>query len=415
VATNTLLTNDVILKYGIMHFFNNLVASKVVNRDYEAEFGGASAKNGETIRIARPIRGVVRTGAAMQAQDITEGRTALTIATQFGADLEFTTRDLTLSVDDFSNRILKPQMIRLANYVDDLIVTELTNQSYNWVGTAGNVIDAAADFFKGPERLDNLGVATDSRIGLLCPGDYWGLAGTLTGLYLNDVATSALKRAKLPMMGNVDMYMSQNVLSHTNGAWAAQVTAMAITGTGLSTTYAAAKDTQYFVMSTQINGGTASTGDVNKGDVFTISGVFAVNPITKNTQDFLQQFVIQADVTADGSGIFSVSIAPAIITSGPYQTVSAAPVAGSAVVFKGSPGVTYKQSLCYHKDAATLAMPALQKPQGAAWAESRTYEGISLRLVQGYDLNNDVSGWRFDGLIGVLAHNPGAITRVSGT
>ena len=415
MSTNTLLTNDVILKYGIMHFFNNLVATKLVNRDFESEFGGSSAKNGETIRIARPIRGTVREGAVMQAQDITEGRTALTIANQFGADLEFTSRDLSLSVDKFQERILKPQMIKLANHVDSKIVTELTNQSYNWVGTPGLTIDAVTDFFKAPERLDNLGVDTDSRVGLLSPGDYWGLAGTLTGLYLNDVATSALKRAKLPMMGNVDLYQSQNVLSHTNGAWAAQVTAMAITGTGLSTTYALAKDTQYFVMSTQINGGTATTGTFKKGDVFTISGVFAVNPITKNTQDFLQQFVIQADGTNDGDGHLNVSIAPAIITSGAYQTVSAAPVAGSAVVFKGSPGVTYKQSLCYHKDAATLAMPALQKPQGAAWAESRSYEGISLRLVQGYDIVNDVQQWRFDGLYGVLAHNPGAITRVSGT
>lgn len=413
MATNALLTNDIILKYGVMHFFNNLVAVKLVNRDYESEFGGSSAKNGATIRIARPIRGQVRTGATMQPQDITEGRTALTVATQFGADLEFTSADLTLSVDKFQDRIIKPQMIRLANYVDNLVVTELTNQAYNWVGTAGNVIDAASDFFKGPERLDNLGVPTDSRVGLLSPGDYWGLAGTLTGLYLNDVASSALKRAKLPTMGNVDMYMSQNVLSHTNGNWGAS--AMSITGTGLSSTYAAAKDTQYFTMSTQIRGFDSSSSTFKQGDVFTVSGVYAVNPITKATQDFLQQFVIQADGTSDASGIASISIAPAPITSGPYQNVSTAFTAGAAVTFKGSAGVAYKQSLCYHKDAATLAMPALQKPQGAAFAESRSYEGISLRLVQGYDMVNDIQQWRFDGLVGVLAHNPGAITRVSGT
>jgi hypothetical protein len=119
-------------------------------------------------------------------------------------------------------------------------------------------------------------------------------------------------------------------------------------------------------------------------------------------------------VTADGNGIFNVSIAPAIITSGPYQTVSAAPVAGSAVTFKGSPGVTYKQSLCYHKDAATLAMPALQKPQGAAWCQSVGHEGFNLRLVQGYDMVNDLQSWRFDCLVGVLAHQPNLITRVSG-
>lgn len=413
MATNILLTNDLILKYGVMHFFNNLVACKLVNRDYEAKFGGSSAKNGATIRIARPIRGKVRTGATMQPQDITEGRTALTVATQFGADLEFTSADLTLSVDAFQERIIKPQMIVLANYVDQLVVTELTNQSYNWVGTAGNVIDAASDFFKGPERLDNLGVETDSRVGLLCPGDYWGLAGTLTGLYLNDVASSALKRAKLPMMGNVDMYMSQNVLSHTNGNWGAS--AMAITGTGLTATYSGVKDTTYLTFSTQINGFASSASTFAVGDVFTVSGVYAVNAITKATQDFLQQFTIQTAGTADGSGIASVTIAPAPIVTGQYQNVSTGFTAGAAVTFKGSANTTYKQSLCYHKDAATLAMPALQKPQGAAFAESRSYEGISLRLIQGYDMVNDIQQWRFDGLVGVLAHNPGAITRVSGT
>ena len=117
MATNTLLTNDVILKYGIMHFFNNLVATKLVNRDYEAQFGGASAKNGSTIRIARPIRGQIRTGAAMQAQDITEGRTALTVATQFGADLEFTSEELTLDVDKFQERILKPLKMNDTDFV----------------------------------------------------------------------------------------------------------------------------------------------------------------------------------------------------------------------------------------------------------------------------------------------------------
>ncbi len=415
MATNTFLNNDVILKYGLMYFYNNLVACKVVGRDYEAKFGGNSAKVGDTIRIARPIRGQVREGRTMQVQDITEGRTALAVANQIGADLEFTTSDLTLKVDDFADRILKPQMIQLANYVDLKVVTELTNQSYHWVGTAGNVIDSAADFFKGPERLDNMGVPTDSRIGMLSPGDYWGLAGNLTGLYLNDVASSALKKAKLPMLGNVEMYMSQNVLSHTNGNWGASAMAITGSGTALAETYAAAKDRTYFTQSTQINGFASSASTYKAGDVFTISGVYAVNPITKAAQDFLQQFTVQADGTADGTGVASISFAPAIIISGPYQTVSAAPVAGSAVTWKGTAASVYKQSLVFHKDAATLAMPALMKPQGAAWCETRTYEGISLRLTQGYDIINDVPQWRFDALYGVLAHNPGAIARVSGT
>ncbi len=410
MATNTLLTNDVILKEGIMHLTNNLVASKLVNRDYEAEFGGSSAKNGATIRIARPIRGVVRTGATMVPQDVTEGRTALTVGTQIGADLEFTTADLTLSVDKFSERILKPQMIKLANYIDQLVTTELTNAAYNWVGTPGTVITSPAAFFRAPNRLDNLAVPVDSRVGLTHPNDYWGVAGALTGSFIDGVNATALKKAKLPLMGNVDMYMSQNVITHTNGNWGAST--MSITTT-LSVTYATAKDTTYLSMSTQIKNLQSAAAVVQAGDVFTITSVNAVNPITKADTGFLQQFVVVNTVTAV-AGLASVTIAPAIITSGPYQTVTAAPADGATVTWQGSSGVSYTNSLCYHKDAATLAMPALQKPQGAAWCESRSYEGFNLRLVQGYDMVNDLASWRFDCLVGVLAHQPNLITRVSG-
>src|SRR5882757_3860464 len=111
MATNTLVTNSIILKEGMMHLENNLVVSKLCNRDFESEFGGP-VKNGTSIKIARPIRGVVRTGATMVPQDITEGSATFTVATQIGADLDFTSADLTLSVDKFSERILRPQMIK---------------------------------------------------------------------------------------------------------------------------------------------------------------------------------------------------------------------------------------------------------------------------------------------------------------
>lgn len=413
MATNTYLTNDLIIKEGILHLTNNLVASKLVNRDFEAVYDGTKVgKTGATIRIARPIRGQIRTGATMQVQDITEGRTALTVGTQVGADLEFTSTDLALSVDKFSERIIKPQMIKLANYIDQLVVTELTNQAYNWVGTPGTQITTAPGFFKGPQRLDNLSAPTDSRVGLLCPDDYWGTAGGLiSNVFADNIPTAALTRAKLPTLGNVDMYMSQNTIQHTNGNWGTST--MSITTT-LSTTYTSAKDTTYLTMSTQIKNTTANAV-VQQGDVFTISGVFAVNPITKTALNFLQQFVIQTTVTATGGGLASVTIAPAIIASGPYQNVSAVPADSATVTWTGSSNTTYNQSLCYHKDAATLAMPALPKPQGAAWSDTMSYEGFNLRLVQGYDIVNDIQQWRFDVLVGVLAHQPNLITRVSGT
>lgn len=410
MATNTLLTNDVILKEAMMHLENNCVMLKLVDHDFEPEFGQGGAKNGDTIRLARPIRGQVREGATMVAQDITEGRDTLTVANQIGADLEFTSKDLTLSVDKFSERILKPQMIKLANYLDVKIMTELANKTYNWVGTPGQVIDSYADFAKGPQRLDESS-APDERVAVLSPGDHWSLVPTVAGLYIQDTAKTALTKAKLPMVGNVDMYMSQNVISHTNGNWATGT--VEIDNGTLSTTYAAAKDT--WEMTIHIDGLTATTGTVLVGDVFTIEGVYAVNVITGEALDFLQQFVVKQSVTADGTGDADVVITPPIITSGPYKTCSAAAVDGADITFKGTKATAYRQNVVFNKNAITVATPPMYKPQGAAWCENRNYNGINLRLIQGYDMTNDVPQWRFDMLYGTKCYQPWLAARVSGS
>lgn len=410
MATNTLLTNDIILKEAMMHLNNNLVISKLCNRDFESSFGG-EVKNGDTIRLARPIRGQVRSGATMAVQDVTEGRAAFTVATQIGADLQFTSKDLTLSVDKFGERILKPQMIKLANQLDQAVYQELADATANWVGTPGTTISNFAAFAKAPQRLDELSVPTDGRVGILSPADYWGMVGSVAGLYVMNDAKTALERAKLPPLGGVDVYMSQNVTTHTNGNWS--TTAMAVTGVALSTTYASVKDTWTF--STQINGMTANTGTVKKGDVFTVSGVYAVNIITGAQQSYLQQFTVTADATADANGIGSVTISPPPITSGPYATVSTSGAIGGAVTFVGTKAVAYPSSLVFHPDAVTLACPPLIKPQGAAWCDQMSYDGFNLRLVQGYDGTNDQPWWRFDLLYGVKAHQPWLATRVSGS
>ncbi len=411
MATNTLLTNDIILKEAMMHLENNLVMAKLVNRDFESSFGGA-VKAGETIRLARPIRGKTRTGATMVAQDITEGRETLAVTNQLGADLEFTSRDLTLSVDKFSERILKPQMISIANALDVAIYQELADKCPNWVGTPGQTVNSFNDFSLAPQVLDELSVPS-GRKAILCPADNWGMLGSLSGLYIQGTAKDALTNAKLPTIGAVEMYMSQNVITHTNGTWSSAATTASINGGTLSTTYATAKDT--WTMDITINGLTTSTGTVKKGDVITIASVFAVNTITGNQLDFLRQFVVRTDVTADASGNAVVTISPPIITSGPYKTCNAAAASTAAIVVKGTVNTAYKQNLVFHPDAITFASPPMYKPQGAAWCEQRTYEGFNLRLVQGYDMVNDLPQWRFDLLYGVKAHQPWLATRLSGT
>lgn len=413
MATNTLLTNDIILKEAMMHLDNNLVVSKLCNRDFEAEFG-KTVKAGDTIRLARPIRGQVRTGATRTPQDITEGRETLTVATQIGADLEFTSADLTLKVDQFSERILKPQMISIANNLDRAVMSELADKCPNWVGTPGQTLNAFSDLALAPQRLDELSVPA-GRVGILSPADHWGMLASLTNIFSAGGATgkNALERAKLPMIGDIDLYMSQNVITHTNGTWSSASPTAEINNGTLSVTYATAKDT--WTMDITVDGLTNATGTAVAGDVITIEDVYAVNAITGATLPWLREFVVRTSTTADASGNATITISPPIITSGPYKTCSAAATNNANIVVKGSISTGYPQNIVFHPDAVTLAVVPMIKPQGAAWCESRSYNGLNLRLIQGYDGDNDMPWWRFDLLYGVKAHQPWLATRVSGS
>jgi hypothetical protein len=275
------------------------------------------------------------------------------------------------------------------------------------------VINSYADFALAPERLSEFSVPKDGRVGILSPHDHWSLVPTIAGLYVNGTNKDALTMAKLPLMGGVDLYESQNAITHTNGTWSGGTPIAEIDNGTLSVSYLTAKDT--WTMTIHIDGLTATTGTVLVGDVFTIENVYAVNPVTGTALDFLKEFVVRESVTADGTGDADVVISPPIITSGPYKTCSAAAVDGANITLKGAVNTAYRQNVVFHPDACTLAIPRMIKPQGAAWCESRSYKGLNLRLTQGYDIVNDVPQWRFDMLYALKAHQPWLSVRVSGT
>jgi hypothetical protein len=410
--TNSLLTTDRILTEALMHLENEMVMPKLVSRDYEAEYEKPQ-KAGASIRIRKPVRGQVRTGNVRSVQDVEEGNTTLTVSTLVGADLDFTNVDMTLSVEKFSDRYLRPQMSLIANNIDLAIHAELYQHCPNWVGTAGQTIDAYRDYTYGPQRLDELAVPMGDRSGVLAPSDYWSTVSSVTSLSADAPVTSMLRKASLGRYANTDTYMSQNVKAHTVGSWAAD--SVQVNGANQNVTWASAKSTAYTSQTLLVKNMTASA-TIKKGDIFTIAGVLAVNPITGDNLDFARQFcVISDDTTADGSGLATITITPAIITSGPYKTCSEAPTDSDAITVKGTSGTSYKQNLVFHRDAVTLAIVPLEIPRGAVSCVQKSYKGITMRLIEGYDMTNNISGWRFDVLYGVLAHQPHLATRISGT
>lgn len=409
---NSVLTIDVIAKEALMILDNELVAAKKVYRGLESEFGDAmnGFQAGDTVSIKRPTDFTVRDGASASAQDVVEGSVALTVDKQKGVDFQFTSKELTLNIKDLSERVIKPAMVQLANQID-ADVQALYKQVPNWVGTPGQTINSYTDFAKAPERLDEYAVPTGDRTALLSPADHWGLLGSQTSLFIQDAAKGAYRKGSLGEIGGVDTFMSQNVPTFTTGARGGTPL---VNGASQTSAYADVKTTMTQSLITD-GWSNSVTGVVKEGDVFTIDGVYAVNPVTKATLPFLKQFVVRADANSNGSGQATITIYPAIITSGAFQNVSAAPADNAAITMLGSASTGYRQNMVFHKNAFALAIVPMIKPPGAVDVARESYKGTSVRLIPYYTGSNDTSAWRLDVLYGVKAIDPRLATRLSGT
>ncbi len=411
---NTTLTADVIAKIALPILENELGPLKLMYRAHEEEFSSTvnGYKKGDTISIRRPADFTVRTGATMSTQDVIEGKTALTIDQQVGVDFQFSSTDLTLKVEDMAERIVKPAMSILVNNILSDVLTQMYRGLYNFAGTPGQVVNSFADFLKAPERLDEMSVPMDSRASVLCPSDYYGLVGSQSTLFAPSLVSSAYTTGEIGNLAGISTMMSQVVPSHTVGALGGTPL---VNGAAQNVTYDAAKNTWTQTLNT--DGWTNSvTGVLKAGDVFTIANVFMVNAKTKAATSIPQQFVVTADANSGAStGPAALTISPPIITSGPHQTVNAAPADNAAITVLGTAATTYRQNMAFHKNAMALAMVPMEMPQAAYGASRQSYKGISARIIPTYDSTNDISKWRMDVLYGRKLIDPRLGLRFAGT
>lgn len=412
--SSTTLTADVVAKTALAILDNELGVVKTFHRAYEEEFSQQvnGYKIGDTISIRRPADFTIRTGATLSAQDVIEGKTTLTIDQQIGVDFQFSSTDLTLKITDLAERVMKPAMSTIINYMAYDCLSTLYKRIYNWVGTPNQVINSYADFALGPKRLDVMAVPTDNRNSVLSPDDHWGLLGSQTQLYIQGAANDAYRDADLGRIGGVATRMNQMVPTHTVGV--ATGTPL-VNGAAQSVTYDTAKNT--WTQSLVTDGWTNSTaGILKEGDVFTLAGVYMVNPRTKQVTNILQQFVVTADATSGAAtGPATLTISPPIITSGPHQTVNAAPADNAAITVLGTGGTGSLQNMCYHKNTMALAVVPMEMPAAAYGGHRESYKGLSLRVIPIYDGTNDISKWRLDLLYGRKVIDPRLATRASGT
>lgn len=413
--SNTTLTADVVAKAALPILENELGWVNKLYRAPEEEFSNSvnGYKVGDTIRIRRPADFTIRTGATMSVQDVIEGRTTLVVDQQIGVDFQFTSTDLTLKIEDLASRIIKPAMTTICNQLAKDVADKMYQGAYNWAGTAGQTINSFADFAKGPERLDELAAPQDGRLAILSPSDHWGLVGSQTALYVNSIANPAYRSGEIGMIGGVETYMSQVTPTHTAGT--RDNTTPLTDGNSQEVTYDTAKNSW---TQTIITDGWDSSCTITAGDVFTLDGVYMVNPKTKVSTGILQQFVVTTAVTANEttSNDTTLTIAPPIIISGPHQTVTySGNFDGRTITNVGTASTAYRQNMVFHKNCMALAVVPMEMPQGAYGGSRQTYKDLSIRVIPVYDGVNDVSKWRLDLLYGRALIDPRVITRLSGS
>jgi hypothetical protein len=321
---------------------------------------------------------------------------------------------MTLSIDQYAERYIAPAMDTLAQTVDTYGAA-LYRKVWNSVGTPGTTPANYAALGAASTRMTQMAVPRKERRGIMTPDAFQAVAGTLTTLNMPQVAANAWSSGEIGNVAGFNLHESVNIKNHTVGGTAG---APLVNGGAQVSTYANVKNTNQQTLNT--DGWTASTAVLKAGDVITINGVFAVNPVPgegntgKTVMPFLQQFVVKADVSSDGAGLAALTISPAIITSGPYQTVSAAPADNAVITRMGSAATAYPQNMFFHKNAFALVTVPLEMPDGVAWKAQESHEGLSIRLVKDYDINNDVEIVRADILFGWEAIYPDLACRLWG-
>lgn len=403
---NTLLTIGQVTREALRLFRNSNWFLRTIGRQFDEEFGRSGAKIGNQLRIRLPNDYVLRTGATANPQSTNEQNTILTMATQLGVDVSFSTVERALSLDDYSQRVLAPAVNILAGGVAQAVMANI-EQASNLVqnqDTSGNMISpTAGTWLAAGAVLDKNGAPRNDRFIVMDPMTQSRTVASLMGLFNPQakISDQYIRGTVTVDTLGFDWGMDQTTILHTTGAYGATPPTVAganQTGSALTTT--------------------ALAGPLNVGDVFTILGVHGVNRVTKQPQGTLQQFTVTAPVL---SGATSIPIYPPITpatpgsppTPVPFQTVDVSPAAGAQITFATPTASVFRENFAYYAEAITLATGELELPRGVHEAARETYDGISIRMITDYAVLSDQMITRLDILFGSAMLRPEWVVKVA--
>lgn len=387
---HTLLTPTAVTRESLRILHQKLTFVGSINRQYDDSFAKSGAKIGDSLKIRIPNEYTVTTGATLSRQDHTETSVTLQVSTQKHVGMAFTTADLTLSIDDFSKRYIEPAMSALAANVE-ADALNMRKDVYNQANNTSAAI-TFANVLAGKRKLDDSLAPFGNRTALLSSNDSAELVNALKALFQDDSQISKQYReGRMGHAAGFDFAQSTHLGNQVRGSGASYVVNDTV----------ASGDTEVTI-------GTG-TGTIAVGEIVTFAGCNAVHPETKADLGYLKQFVVTEALAAAGA----LKISPAIITTGARQNCSAVPTNTGAVTIVGTASTNYGQSMVYHKDAFTFATADLVMPKGVDFSAREEYDGISLRIVRDYDINDDVLVTRCDILYGYKTLRPQLAARLA--
>lgn len=388
-VTQTLLSPVKIARETLMQIENNLVMGRLVHRDYKNEFH----KIGDEFTIRKPVKFVANDGydITSQIQAVYESSFTIKVDKRKNVAFKFNSNELTLDIEEFSERYATPAGIAIADKIDTDCMA-LYKQVANSVGTPETTPSAFSNLADAARKLTESGVPYQNRSLVLNPEAYWKMSDAFKNMYVTDISRPALKTGKVLPLAGFNIFESPNIPTHTSG------TASATTDVKTTVT----KDTSLVNLYTDTGSGTFT-----EGDIFTVATVNAVNPVGKGDLGYLKQFVATGDVADVSNGDIGLT-AMAMSdddTQGPaYQNMSAYPVdADDIILLAKTAGVasTYVVNLAFHKNAFALVTVPLEMPDSVKWKAQINHNGISIRVMKGFDIKKDEEIIRFDVLYGV--------------
>lgn len=394
--TQALKVIDNITKQVCRNFKNNLVFTKNCDTQFDDTFGKTGAKQGSSLRVRLPNRFSVNKTPTFSATDLIDPSTTLTMANFWHIDFLFSDQELLLSADDINDRYAKPAAEQFAAYIDADGMKTAYQSAYNTYGTAGTTPNSRTHIIQPNAILTDYAAPGDGRTLIVDSTANASLVDNLAGLFnpVSDISAQYKKgQFGSGVLGFENVAYSQSVSSHTAGA---QGGTPLIDGASQTTTDWAISQT----LNTK-GWSNSITGVLKHGDTFTIANVFAVNPLTGAVLKRLQSFVVNADANSSGSGLSALTISPAIIVTGPYKTVSAAPADNAAItVTSGTANLVSTQNIAMHRDAFAFVMGELPLPTMNAVAARAKLDNFSFRTTWAWDITANAWKMRIDAAFG---------------